>query len=237
MRPRAKESTITGMEEAHGRAGVQEVEIEARSGPGTVSLPGDLAIPPSASGLVLFAHGSGSTRRSPRNRRVAERLQREGLATLLFDLLTPDESADRSLVFDIPLLASRLMAATRWATANPGVGSLPFGYFGASTGAGAALWGAAEPENAVAAVVSRGGRPDLAGPRLGDVRAPTLLMVGSLDGEVLDLNRQAQAQLRCPSELVVVPGASHLFEEAGTLEQVADHAAVWFGRHLPGRSG
>ena len=206
--------------------------MAAAAAAAAAKLPGDLAVPEDPQGLVLFAHGSGSTRRSPRNRTVAGRLWDERLATLLFDLLTPGESVDRSLVFDIRLLADRLAAATRWVQSSADVASLPLGYFGASTGAGAAVWAAAEPSSRVATVVSRGGRPDLAGPRLADVRAPTLLLVGSLDVDVLELNREAQMQLRCPTELVVVPGASHLFEEPGTLEQVADHAARWFLRHL-----
>jgi putative phosphoribosyl transferase len=163
---------------------------------------------------------------------VAARLHRTGMATLLFDLLTPDESVNRSLVFDIPLLADRLLAATEARRSWPDARSLAMGYFGASTGAGASLWAAAELGPQVAAVVSRGGRPDLAGPRLADVVAPTLLLVGGLDPEVLELNREAQARLRCASELVVVPGASHLFEEPGTLEEVAQHAARWFAGHL-----
>jgi putative phosphoribosyl transferase len=163
---------------------------------------------------------------------VASVLHEVALATLLFDLLTPEESLDRSLVFDIPLLAERLLAATRWIRAQPEVEGLPVGYFGASTGAGAALWAAAEADPAVAAIVSRGGRPDLAGPRLPAVTAPTLLLVGEMDRDVLELNRQAQAQLGGSGELIVVPGAGHLFEEPGTLEQAAGHAARWFGSHL-----
>jgi putative phosphoribosyl transferase len=215
---------------------VRPVEFEADRGhaAGTAALPGDLAVPPSPAGLVLFAHGSGSSRASPRNRLVAAALHEVSLATLLFDLLTPDEGIDRSLVFDIPLLAERLLAATRWVRSQPGVEGLPVGYFGASTGAGAALWAAAEADPPIAATVSRGGRPDLAGPRLASVRGSTLLLVGALDRDVLELNRQAQAQLEGPSELIVIPGAGHLFEEPGTLEQVAGHAAMWFGSHLRG---
>jgi putative phosphoribosyl transferase len=209
-----------------------EFEAERGHGPGTVALPGDLAIPPAPAGLVLFAHGSGSSRTSPRNRLVASALHDVSVATLLFDLLTPEESVDRSLVFDIPLLAERLLAATRWVRAQPEAEALPAGYFGASTGAGAALWAATEADPAVAAVVSRGGRPDLAGPRLPAVTSPTLLLVGALDPDVLALNREAQAMLGGPSELIVIPGAGHLFEERGTLEQVAEHAARWFGSHL-----
>jgi pimeloyl-ACP methyl ester carboxylesterase len=213
---------------------VQAVEFEAERGhgEGTVALPGDLAVPPAPAGLVLFAHGSGSGRTSPRNRLVASALHEVSMATLLFDLLTPDESFDRTLVFDIPLLADRLLAATRWVRDQPDVEGLPAGYFGASTGAGAALWAAPEADPPVGAIVSRGGRPDLAGPRLPSVTAPTLLLVGELDPDVLQMNREAQAALGGPTELVVIPGAGHLFEEPGTLEQVAGHAATWFGSHL-----
>jgi putative phosphoribosyl transferase len=200
-----------------------------------VSLRGDLTVPSQAFGVVLFAHGSGSSRRSPRNRLVAQTLVDAGMATLLFDLLTPDEEIDRANVFDIELLASRLEAATAWVRQEP-EGQLPAGYFGASTGAAAALWAAADLGPEIAAVVSRGGRPDLAGPRLRDVTAPTLLIVGERDREVLELNRQAQRALRCPNELVVVPRATHLFEEPGTLEEVARLATQWFSKHLGGAS-
>jgi putative phosphoribosyl transferase len=197
-----------------------------------VRLPGDLTLPAAARGVVAFAHGSGSSRLSPRNLQVARRLNDSGLATLLFDLLTPDEAADRSNVFDIPLLADRLLAATRWLRGRADTRELPLGYFGASTGAAAALWAAAEPDSGVAAVVSRGGRPDLAGPRLGLVDAPTLLVVGGADDVVLELNRRALEELRCERDLVVVPGATHLFEEPGALERVADLASAWFVEHL-----
>jgi putative phosphoribosyl transferase len=197
---------------------------------GTSGLPGTLATAGRARGVVIFAHGSGSSRMSPRNRQVAARLQDEGLATLLFDLLTPEESLDRGLVFDIPLLAERLLAAT--ATIEEIEPDLALGYFGASTGAAAALWAAAEPGAGIAAVVSRGGRPDLARPRLAAVTAPTLLIVGGHDEVVLDLNRRAQAELRCENRLAVVPGASHLFEEPGTLDAVAALARDWFISHL-----
>jgi len=193
---------------------------------------GDLVVPDPAGGLVVFAHGSGSSRHSPRNRHVAGALNEHRLATLLLDLLTPQEELDRANVFDIALLAERLVAATRWAQTDAQVGGLPVGYFGASTGAGAALWAAAELGDDIATVVSRGGRPDLAAPRLADVRSPVLLIVGGHDDVVLDLNRQAQSKMRAPCELSVVPGATHLFEEPGALEEVSRLAADWFERQL-----
>jgi putative phosphoribosyl transferase len=205
-----------------------------------LELPGTLDVPAGATGIVLFAHGSGSSRRSPRNVAVAGALHAGGIATLLFDLLTPDEARSRERVFDIELLAERLTGATRWLGTRPDLAPLRAGYFGASTGAGAALWAAARLGDEVGAVVSRGGRPDLAAPRLGEVTAPTLLIVGSRDTAVLDLNDRARRQLRCPNQLAVVPGATHLFEEPGTLEQVAALARDWFVRHLAGaapRSG
>lgn len=201
-----------------------DVEVPA----GEVRLPGYLHIPGHASGLVIFVHGSGSSRHSPRNRYVASVLNRAGLATLLFDLLTPDEERSRANVFDIGLLAGRLILASRWAVQQPGLEDTPFGYFGASTGAGAALWAAADPKVEVAAIVSRGGRPDLAAGRLERVRAPTLLIVGGEDPVVLDLNQAAQDQLRCESRLSVVPGATHLFEEPGALDTAAYLARDWF---------
>jgi putative phosphoribosyl transferase len=197
-----------------------------------VRLSGDLAWPQHPGGLVLFAHGSGSGRLSPRNQFVAEQLRAAGLATLLFDLLTEREAADRSNVFDIPLLASRLVRATAWAAEQPGFGGLPTGYFGASTGAAAALTAAATSPIPISAIVSRGGRPDLAADALRRVTAPTLLLVGSRDPVVLDLNRAALALLAGPKQLVVVPRAGHLFEEPGTLEVVAERAAEWFVRYL-----
>ncbi|MFH8727711.1 phosphoribosyltransferase family protein [Streptomyces termitum] len=200
-------------------------------------LPGDLAVPDGATGLVLFAHGSGSGRHSPRNRAVAAALNRAGLGTLLFDLLTEAEEADRARVFDTPLLAGRLGRAAAWADREPGTSGLVRGYFGASTGAAAALWAAAAPDDGAAAVVSRGGRPDLAGDRLARVRAPTLLVVGGRDDLVLDLNRRARARLRCANRLEVVPGAGHLFEEPGALEEVAELATGWFTAHLVPRGG
>jgi putative phosphoribosyl transferase len=188
-------------------------------------------IPSNPKGAVVFAHGSGSSRASPRNRRVAWWLDQAGLATLLFDLLTGQEESDRSKVFDIPLLASRLSIATLWLREMIS-GRLPIGYFGASTGAAAALWAAADLGPDIRAVVSRGGRPDLAGPRLALVTAPTLLIVGELDLVVIELNQQARAQMRVPTELVIIPSAGHLFEEPGALDQVARLAAEWFNRHF-----
>jgi len=196
-----------------------------------LSLSGDLTVPSRAVGVVAFAHGSGSSRLSPRNRSVASALNDAGFATLLFDLLTQSEELDRSNVFDIPLLADRLVAASAWLAERDDVGSLPLGYFGASTGAAAALTAAAELGGKVGAVISRGGRPDLAR-NLSAVRAPTLLIVGGADYQVLELNREAQRQLRCPSELAVVPGATHLFEEPGALEQVSRLVIGWLHRHL-----
>ncbi|MFJ3721190.1 phosphoribosyltransferase family protein [Streptomyces sp. NPDC090045] len=213
---------------------VSAVEVDA----GGLTLAGDLALPEGAGAVVVFAHGSGSSRRSPRNRAVAAELNRAGLGTLLFDLLTPAEEADRANVFDIEPLAGRLAEATRWLRSRV---PLPIGYFGASTGAAAALWAAADAADAAAdadtasgigAVVSRGGRPDLAGPRLAAVRAPTLLVVGSRDTTVLDLNRGAQRELRCENRLEIVPGATHLFEEPGALDEVAALARDWFALHL-----
>ncbi|MEU9859757.1 phosphoribosyltransferase family protein [Streptomyces sp. NPDC047971] len=210
--------------------GAQDAEVSIEAG--ELRLAGHLVVPQGAAGVVLFAHGSGSSRHSPRNRAVAEELNRAGLGTLLFDLLTEEEAADRTNVFDTELLADRLARATAWLGGRPGVGGLRTGYFGASTGAAAALWAAADPAATVAAVVSRGGRPDLAGPRLADVRAPTLLIVGGHDPLVVELNEQAQRRLRCENELVVVPGATHLFEEPGTLERVGELAAGWFADHF-----
>jgi dienelactone hydrolase len=208
----------------------EQGEVLLPAAPG--ELRGDLAVPADCSGLVVFVHGSGSSRHSPRNRYVAQRLNGSGLATLLFDLLTAEEERDRGNVFDIGLLAERLEGVTARARANPRVAGLPIGYFGASTGAAAALLAAAAPAAEIGAVVSRGGRPDLAGPGLAAVRAPTLLLVGSLDLLVLQLNQQAQHELRCHSRLQVVPHAGHLFEEPGTLDVVADAATEWFRRYL-----
>ncbi|MBP1134796.1 putative phosphoribosyl transferase [Arthrobacter sp. PvP023] len=213
---------------ANGTAVDEDVQIDA----GTVRLQGHLYLPVEGAAVVVFAHGSGSSRHSPRNRFVAAFLQRAGLGTLLLDLLTPAEELNRANVFDIGLLAGRLTGATEWLAGRPDTAGSRVGYFGASTGAGAALWAAAEPGVRIGAVVSRGGRPDLAGERLSAVRAPTLLIVGGADREVLELNRWAQALLRCPSQLSVVPGATHLFEEPGTLSEAAALARDWFLRYL-----
>jgi putative phosphoribosyl transferase len=207
-------------------------EVEVEPAAGTTRLAGSLTMPAGAPGIVIFAHGSGSSRHSPRNRYVAAALAEAGLGTLLFDLLTPEEELDRANVFDIGLLADRLSQATAWLRAQHR--SMPVGYFGASTGAAAALWAAAEPGADIAAVVSRGGRPDLAGPRLAAVTAPTLLIVGGQDTSVLEENRGALAELSCDKDLSVVPGATHLFEEPGTLEAAAALARDWFLRYLGG---
>jgi len=199
---------------------------------GRHGLPGDLQLPADALGLVVFAHGSGSSRHSPRNRFVATELCKRGLATLLFDLLTEEEEFDRRNVFDIPLLASRLREAIAWQAGMRQIAALPTGLFGASTGAAAALVAAAELPDKVAAVVSRGGRSDLADASLPLVRAPTLLIVGGADREVLELNRWAAAQMTCENALRVVPGATHLFEERGALAAVAALAGDWFVQHM-----
>jgi putative phosphoribosyl transferase len=206
----------------------EEVEIPSRG----VRLQGQLHLPVPAPGIVLFAHGSGSSRHSPRNRYVAGVLQQAGLGTLLLDLLTQAEERNRANVFDIELLARRLSSATDWLATRRDTASCTIGYFGASTGAGAALWAASEPTARIDAVVCRGGRPDLAGPRLSAVRAPTLLIVGSFDHEVLELNRKAKSMMRCPNQLAVVQGATHLFEEPGTLAAAAILARDWFVDYL-----
>jgi putative phosphoribosyl transferase len=203
---------------------------------GRVLLDGNLSLPQRARGIVLFAHGSGSSRFSPRNRYVAQLLNQEKLATLLIDLLSPQEEAvdqrTAQLRFDIGLLAERLVDVTDWLVEQPDTRPLRIGYFGASTGAAAALVAAAERPRIVHAIVSRGGRPDLAGPALGRVEAPTLLIVGGNDPVVIELNRAALAQLRCEKQLVIVPGATHLFEEPSALDEVARLARQWFARHL-----
>jgi putative phosphoribosyl transferase len=200
---------------------------------GPLRLPGILERVPQPIGAVVFAHGSGSSRLSPRNRQVADVLHGYRLSTLLLDLLTPDEADDRACVFDIDLLAERVGTALAWLASRPDLARLRIGLFGASTGAAAALKAAADQPGRVAAVVSRGGRPDLAAARLAQVQAPTLLVVGGADTEVLRLNREALRLLRCNKRLEVVPGATHLFEEPGALDTVAHLAAVWFANHLP----
>jgi putative phosphoribosyl transferase len=204
----------------------KEADVEVRSG--DISLMGCLSVPPGSHGTVVFAHGSGSTRRSVRNQFVATVLNEAGLATLLFDLLTSAEESDPARVFDIPLLADRLGDVTRWLGEQTELAATKVGYFGASTGAAAALWAAAQQDCPVAAVVSRGGRPDLAAPVLAEVKAPTLLIVGGSDEAVLELNRKAEAALRCEHQLAIVPGAGHLFEEPGALGTVAELARDWF---------
>jgi putative phosphoribosyl transferase len=229
----------------NGSAASHGEERLVRVAAGPVTLEGNLSLPEGARGIVLFAHGSGSSRHSSRNRYVARLLNEAKLATLLVDLLTQEEEAvdlrTAHLRFDIGLLAERLVGATDWLTRHPDTRHLRIGYFGASTGAAAALVAAAERPDAVGAVVSRGGRPDLAGPALPLVRAPTLLIVGGNDFQVIELNRAAFEQLRCEKQLVIVPGATHLFEEPGALDEVARLAREWFERHLapaePNRGG
>ncbi|MEU4619870.1 alpha/beta family hydrolase [Actinoplanes sp. NPDC023801] len=209
---------------------------EERIGVGRLSLTGDLTLPEHAIGMVLFAHGSGSSRHSPRNRAVAAELNRRGLATLLADLLTPEEEVRDArtgeLRFDIGLLSDRLIGMIDWLLIQPQTAALPIGLFGASTGGGAALVAAAERPEVVHAVVSRGGRPDLAGPAVLEVRAPTLLIVGERDPQVLELNEAARSTMRIRAELRIVPGATHLFEEPGALDTVAGQAGEWFTSHL-----
>ncbi|MBX3330639.1 MAG: dienelactone hydrolase family protein [Nitrospira sp.] len=207
-------------------------EHNVRITKGHMTLEGMLGLPVEPHGVVAFAHGSGSGRLSPRNNFVARHLQRGGLATLLLDLLTEEEANDRRNVFDIDLLADRLLLAKAWLEAEPRTRHLTIGYFGASTGAGAALQAAAREPSNVKAVVSRGGRPDLAEPYLPSVTAPTLLIVGGHDEPVIEMNQAAYDLLMCEKKQVIVPGAAHLFEEPGTLEQVADHAGRWFQKYL-----
>jgi putative phosphoribosyl transferase len=199
---------------------------------GQKRLEGDVVLPLKAKGLVIFAHGSGSSRFSPRNTHVAHQLEVRGLGTLLLDLLTEHEAYDRRNVFDIPLLAGRMVEAVRFARSDTELASLPISLFGASTGAAAALVAAAQLPQAIAAVVSRGGRPDLAGEALKEVHAPTLLIVGGADYGVIELNRDAFAVLTCEKQLEIIPGATHLFEEPGTLDKVVDLAAQWFNTHF-----
>jgi putative phosphoribosyl transferase len=222
-------------------APAQSAEQLVRIPAAPVTLDGNLSLPQEATGIVLFAHGSGSSRHSPRNRYVAQLLNDAKLATLLADLLTPDEEAidmrTAHLRFDIGLLAGRLVAITDWLTEEPPTRELPLGYFGASTGAAGALVAAAERADVVGAIVSRGGRPDLAGAALARVRAPTLLIVGGNDFQVIELNRAAYEQLNCEKQLVIIPGATHLFEEPGALDAVARLARDWFVQYLsPQRS-
>lgn len=221
-------SSLPDAEAPGHRTEAGAVASEVRIG----QLEGDLMLPPQARGLVLFAHGSGSSRLSPRNRNVARSFHERRLGTLLFDLLRADEARDRRLVFDIGLLGERLVQAIDWIGGQPLLAPLDIGLFGASTGAAAALVAAARRPAVVAAIVSRGGRPDLAADRLPEVQSPTLLIVGGADTEVLELNRAAAQRLRCPHRLEVVAGATHLFEEPGALEEVAALAAAWFERHL-----
>jgi pimeloyl-ACP methyl ester carboxylesterase len=202
---------------------------------GPLGLAGTLHLPAAASALVVFAHGSGSSRFSPRNMAVANALNAKGMATLLFDLLSPAEERERANVFDIPLLAERLIDVVHWIDTQPALARLPLGLFGASTGAAAALVAAARLGSRVGAVVSRGGRPDLAAAALDDVTAPTLLIVGGLDYGVIELNEQAFARLKAPKALEIVPGATHLFPELGALDIVIEHAARWFKTHLGAR--
>ena len=224
------------MSQATKAAIVQTKNVYIRSG--DMQLQGDLSIPEGAQGVVLFAHGSGSSRHSPRNQFVARTIREAGVGTLLFDLLTKEEEAvdmhTAHLRFDIGLLATRLIDATYWIKGE--LDYLNVGYFGSSTGGGAALVAAAQLADTVGAVVSRGGRPDLAGDALSQVQSATLLVVGGLDYRVIEMNRAALARLRCEKEMKIVPGATHLFEEPGTLEQVADVAAEWFQKHLVTRN-
>lgn len=208
-----------------------EIDEEIQVSEDLVQLPGHLTLPSPCSGVVLFAHGSGSSRLSPRNQEVAKTLNQNQIATLLFDLLSPTEANDRTRVFDIPFLAKRLVLATRWIQRQNWYKSIPIGYFGASTGGGAALWAAADLGHEIAAVVSRGGRPDLALPRLREVIAPSLLIIGGLDEEVIEMNEYALDFLTV-GQLIIIPNATHLFEEPGALESVAQHAAQWFKSHF-----
>jgi putative phosphoribosyl transferase len=209
----------------------EEVTVTA----GRATLAGHLTMPPDAAEVVVFAHGGASSRHNPHNRQVARMLQQAGLGTLLFDLLTPDEEGDRGKVFAIELLASRLRDVIGWLRQRPATAGLPVGLYGAGTGSAAALSAAADPTTDIAAIVCRSGRPDLVGPRLCQVRAATLFIVGGLDGASLTLARAAQESMRCPTELAVVPGATHLFDEPGNLHAAAEHAAGWFNHHIPTR--
>jgi putative phosphoribosyl transferase len=218
------------MKDATGWTAMNETAVRLTQG--SLSLEAVLGLPAQALGMVVFAHGSGSGRFSPRNNFVARILQQGKVATLLIDLLTPDEAEDRRKVFDIDLLAGRVLLAKAWLEQDARTKGLGIGYFGASTGAGAALQAAARDPSSIRAVVSRGGRPDLAEPYLPSVTTPTLLIVGGEDFPVIQMNQDAFAQLTCPKKLVIVPGATHLFEEPGALEQVAEHALIWFQQHF-----
>ena len=218
------------MKDATGWTAMNETAVRLTRG--ALSLEGVLGLPAQALGMVVFAHGSGSGRFSPRNNFVARILQQGKVATLLIDLLTPDEAEDRRKVFDIDLLAERVLLAKAWLEQDARTKSLGIDYFGASTGAGATLQAAARDPSSIRAIVSRGGRPDLAEPFLPLVTTPTLLIVGGDDEPVIEMNRAAYRLLACPKRLVIVPGASHLFEEPGTLEQVAEHALIWFQQHF-----
>lgn len=231
FRATTDDEVVALLEEARGTSRPRPttvVDTDVAVADGSAVLEGRLHLPADPIGMVVFAHGSGSSRHSPRNQYVASVLNAAGLGTLLLDLLTRHEEQDRRHVFDIALLARRLVAAVSWVGERPGTAGLPVGLFGASTGAAAALWAASEPGLSIGAVVSRGGRPDLAGPRLGLVTAPTLLIVGGADPVVLRLNREAQGRLRCPNRLAVIEGATHLFEEPGTLDRAAALARDWF---------
>lgn len=225
MKPENADSMLTDLGRSWGEA---QAVIECAGH----RLEGELVVPPHPAGIVLFAHGSGSSRLSPRNQQVAQALQHAGLATLLFDLLEDCEAIDRRNVFDVELLAGRLAAAADWVRQQPALTKLPLGFFGASTGAAAALIAAASSSQPVSAIVSRGGRPDLAEAWLEQVTAPTLLIVGGEDDQVIEMNRSALARLPCPARLEIVPGATHLFEEPGALEEVARLAVQWFSAHL-----
>ena len=224
---------VTDADRAKWARPLRDEEVQVNAGP--VSVGGHLTIPLNPRGIVVFAHGGGSSRFSPRNIFVADVLNSVGFGTLLFDLLTPDEERNRANVFDIKLLARRLIDVTRWLATQPDTAALPIGFFGASTGAGAALRAAAHPDMSVGAVVSRSGRPDLASRWLSHVNAPTLLIVGGRDELVLELNRQAQTAIPAECKLAIVSGATHLFEEPGALEQVAALARDWFLNHIAGR--
>jgi putative phosphoribosyl transferase len=229
---RARERGRSRVETTGGETPLPMVDEDVEVHAGSVLLAGNLTLPEGTGSVVVFAHGSGSSRLSSRNKFVASALNRDGLGTLLFDLLTEEEGRIRANVFDLALLSRRITDATDWLREQPATGNARIGYFGASTGAGAALLAAAEPRSDIGAVVSRGGRPDLAAPKLGDVRAPTLLIVGGHDELVLEMNREAMTHLRCENRLEVVPGATHLFEEPGALEVATQLASSWFTDHL-----